>query len=478
MNYVFFFPDEMRAESVSCYGHPLVKMPNFDRVAREGVRFEQCHVQHPVCSPSRCSLMTGWYPHVSGHRTLWHLLRPHEPSLFKYLKDSGYQIQWFGKNDLYSKESLDICVDEYGKNTGGHSGGDVYDFEQSGFFSFLKGAFERSAEETGDGKNVQSALDFLYSHKSEDKPFMLYLPLAMPHPVYSAPEPYHSMYDPKDIPDLRPRVEEGKPDFHSLIQEYRNIQAFTNEELKKVQAVYLGMNSCMDMMLGKILDALDETGLAENTTVIICSDHGDWAGDYGLVEKWPSALDDTITRVPLLVRMPGNKAGHVVKEQVEMFDIMPTILDISGIECKHTHFAKSFINQLNGEPGDPNRCVFAEGGYNTHEPNCFEGYPKREYETNDKNSHKHIYYPKKLQQQQNPESVCRTSMIRSLEYKLIRRTNGVSELYDLKNDPRELNNVYQNQEYIKVREDMEKKLLEWYMNTSDVVPMDEDNRGF
>ncbi|MCB0187379.1 MAG: sulfatase-like hydrolase/transferase, partial [Caldilineaceae bacterium] len=75
MNFIIFQPDELRAESVGCYGHPLAPTPNIDALAAQGTRFDQCHVQHSVCTPSRCSMMTGWYPHVRGHRTLWHLLR-------------------------------------------------------------------------------------------------------------------------------------------------------------------------------------------------------------------------------------------------------------------------------------------------------------------------------------------------------------------------------------------------------------------
>ncbi|MCD6519712.1 MAG: sulfatase-like hydrolase/transferase, partial [Anaerolineae bacterium] len=129
MNFIFFFPDEMRAESVSCYGHPLVKMPNYDRLAAEGVRFDQCHVQHPVCSPSRCSLMTGWYPHVAGHRTLWHLLRPHEPSLFRYLKEAGYHIEWHGKNDLYAINYFPLAVDHWDASEGSHMGPNPYSLD-------------------------------------------------------------------------------------------------------------------------------------------------------------------------------------------------------------------------------------------------------------------------------------------------------------------------------------------------------------
>ena len=103
-NFILFFPDEMRADALSIYGDPIIRTPNYERLAQNGTVFEQCIVQNPVCSPSRCSMMTGTYVHNAGHRSLWHLLRPHEESLFRYLQEAGYRIGWFGKNDLYSEE--------------------------------------------------------------------------------------------------------------------------------------------------------------------------------------------------------------------------------------------------------------------------------------------------------------------------------------------------------------------------------------
>ncbi len=109
-NLIFFMPDELRAESLACYGHPLVKTPHFDRVAAEGVRFEQCHVQNTVCGPSRCSLMTGWPVHVRGHRSLYYDLHPDEPNLLRYLKDGGYDVYWYGKNDLLAPDAFPLSV--------------------------------------------------------------------------------------------------------------------------------------------------------------------------------------------------------------------------------------------------------------------------------------------------------------------------------------------------------------------------------
>ena len=170
MNFVVFFPDEMRAESVSCYGHPLVRMPNYDRLAQEGVRFDQCYAQHPVCSPSRPSLMTGWYPHVAGHRTLWYLLRPHEPSLFRYLREAGYHIEWHGKNDLYAPDYFPLAVDHYDSIGAKRVAANPYQPGEAPFFSFLRGPFPGGLHETSDMGNVQAGIDFLRSRSRGTSP--------------------------------------------------------------------------------------------------------------------------------------------------------------------------------------------------------------------------------------------------------------------------------------------------------------------
>ncbi len=112
-NLILFMPDELRADSLACYGNPLTKTPNFDRLASEGARFENCHVQFPVCGASRCSLLTGWPTSVRGHRSLYYFLRPDEPNLFRFLKHGGYDVFWFGKNDALAAESFYDSVTEW-----------------------------------------------------------------------------------------------------------------------------------------------------------------------------------------------------------------------------------------------------------------------------------------------------------------------------------------------------------------------------
>ena len=474
----------MRADSLGSYGHPLVQTPNFDKLAEEGIQFNQCHTTHTVCSPSRCSFLTGWHPHVRGHRSLWHLLRPSEPNLFKYLSNAGYDIIWYGKNDAFAPETfkevvtqtLDDVITEEDKEkikNGYQDSGNPYSKDDPMYYSFLYKEMN-GYDETQDYINVRKGIEYIKS--KPENPFMLYLPTSMPHCPYHAPEGYHNMYNPEDIPKLRPVCENGKPEFYNKIRESRRLDEISEAQFKDINAKYLGMISYVDAIYGELLDALEETGLMEDTAIFMFSDHGDWAGDYGLVEKWPSGLDDTLTRVPLIVKLPGGAKGHVVDECVQHYDIMPTVLELAGIEPEHSIFASSLVPQLNGESGDPERAVFAEGGYDLPQDNwCFEG---REDVHKSLLDSEHIYYPKVKLQQENPETVCRSTMIRTDSYKLIYRTKDINELYDLKKDPLELNNVYVDSEYKETKNNLERRMLEWYLNTSDAPEWKNLPRGF
>ncbi|KAK3265502.1 hypothetical protein CYMTET_25817 [Cymbomonas tetramitiformis] len=365
---------------------------------------------------------------------------------------------------------------------GGNNGPNSYSETDPRFYTFLNEPYKEDATETTDYKNVVAAIKFLRSKPTT--PFMVFLPLTKPHPPYSCPEPFYSSINASELPPLRPPGSSDKPDFHALIREYRNLTALNTleggEELffRQLHAVYLGSISFSDFLFGMLMAALKDSGLEDSTTVTVFADHGDYAGDYGLVEKWPSGLEDVLTRVPLLVRTPGGTRGHVVQEPVQLFDIVPTTLELANITAQHVHFGKSLVQQLQGAMGDPTRAVYAEGGYSTHEPRDFEG----DASTGGIPRPKSVYYPKLLQQQEKPLSVCRASSVRTLTHKLIFRTDPLdadhhSELYDLAQDPQELRNVYGLPEYAQVQADLKNKLFLWFMQTSDVTPWVEDPRS-
>jgi choline-sulfatase len=478
-NIIYFNPDQMRGDFMGCSGHPTIKTPNFDRLAAAGTLFNQCHVQHTVCTPSRCSFMTGWYPHVSGHRTLWNCLQPHEPNTMKYFKDAGYNVQMMGKNDLFSPEaveqslthfhSIDVDRMKTGKRP---PKGDPH------FNSFL---YSASEQPTHDDLYLERALDFLNQQDDNSQPFFLFLPWIFPHCPFFAPEPWHSMYTVDDVADLRPANFEGKPSFYSLIHKNRDLDKLSERELKKITAVYMGMISYVDHLLGKVLDCLEERGLWDNTAIFAFSDHGEWGGDYGLVEKWTAGMDDCLTRVPMVVKPPcssqdsGFVPGTVVNDPIECHDIMPTSLELAGIECRHTHFAVSMMPQLKGTPGDPNRAVYTEGGHNTNEPHCFEGYGERDAELSKDD---HIYHQKLKQQQDTPLSASRATSLRTASHRYVKRPFDQDELYDLVADPMETENLIDHPAHATVLAELKERMIDWYVNTADVVPMIQDPRGF
>lgn len=470
-NLILFMPDEMRAEGLACYGNPVVKTPNLDRLAAEGTRFANAHVQFPVCGASRCSLLTGWPTSVRGHRSLYYFLRPEEPNLFRYLQQSGYDVYWYGKNDALASQTFAGSVTEWN-----HSGGEAvhgklgwprnpWPVGDPMYYSFLypEGGDRR---DYGDYANLQAAVRIL-ERREQERPFCIFLPLASPHPPYTAPKGFHNLYNPADLPPLRPIGLPRRPAYMSGIRESYRLTGLGEAVFRKIQAVYLGMVSYTDWLLGEMMEALQRTGHEQDTALFVLSDHGDYGGDYGLVEKWPSGLEDVLTHVPIIARIPGGARGHVAEEMVELFDVMATCLDLAGVEAQHTHFARSLRPQLEGRPGDPQRAAFCEGGYNVYEPQCFE--PALDPAE--------IYAPKSELQRTRPETICRSSMVRTREHKLVVRSNGENEFYDYRSDPRELHNRYGEQSLRGAQQALEGRLLQWYLNATGIAPFDKDPRN-
>ena len=471
-NIILWMPETLRAESMGCYGHPLTRTPNYDRLAKEGVRFTDCHTQNTVCGPSRCSLMTGWPVHVRGHRSLYYFLHPDEPNLLRYLKDDGYDVYFLGKNDVLATETFPLSVTEWGSK-GGRMPADQrprnpYPFEDPRYFSFLQ-APGGDRHDFPDYVNLETAIKIL--ERDSKKPFCIYLPQTMVHPPFTCPKDFYGMYDPKDLPALRPTDLPRKPDFYEAIRRTRHLDKLDDAFFRQIQAVYLGMISYSDWLLGELLAALERTGHDKDTAFFVFSDHGEWGGDYGLVEKWPSACDDVLNHIPLIARIPGGMRGHVSKEPVELYDVMATCLELAGITAQHTHFARSLMPQVMGKPGDANRAVYCEGGYNVNEPQTFEPLSFIQ-------SERDIYAPKVRLQHEHPETISRATMIQTQRYKLVVRPDGLSEFYDLAKDPRELHNVYGDKIYESAQMDLQGRMLDWFVRTGDVAPQKHDARGF
>lgn len=475
-------PDELRADALACFGNPVASTPNFDKLAAQGTRFANCHVQYPVCGASRCSLLTGWPTSVRGHRSLAYFLRPEEPNLFRYLRQAGYDVFWFGKNDALAAQSFYDSVSEWnyldhtsvdqgtGKGTPARAPTSTSTRAHASLQNYPRTFIEQASPErtrTSDYHNLSAAMRIL-ERKQTERPFCIFLPLTWPHPPYAPPQGFRDLHKPSQIDHLRPIGLPKKPNYMEAIRRAYGIDTEPEATFRTVRALYYDSVSYSDWLLGELMETIERTNHDKDTALFVLSDHGDYAGDYGLVEKWPSGLEDSLTHVPVIARVPGGKPGCVCQEMTELFDVMATCLDLAGVRARHTHFARSLIPQIHGSSGDPGRCAFAEGGYNPYEPQCFED--------NNHNSSL-LYFPKTNLQIEHPETITRSAMIRNQDYKLISRPQGQSELYIYASDPDELHNRYGEASVASLQTNLQERLLHWYLNTSGIAPMDKDQRN-
>ena len=468
MNYVILYPDEMRAESLACYGHPTVKTPNIDRLASEGTLFENNYTAHPVCVASRCSLVTGWYPHVRGYRSQLNLMPDTESNFISELNAQGWTTALIGKDDCFDAASTDRLFTEHKPFPGAmrpESNG------KKNYTMIMPPMVGNAAEQTPDAYCCRDTIDFINRHAKDDHPFMLWVNFVAPHPPYTCPEKYYNMYKDSDVPPLRDDSWiKNKPDLYKYYRDFREVEDEDPEVFVRMNAIYLGMISYVDDMVGQITDALKAQGIYADTTIVLCSDHGDFAGDAKLIEKCPNGMDDMLTKVPLIIRRPGCHEGQRISTLTQSIDIFPTLFDFENIEIGHDQFGVSLKPQIRDGVDNCDRVVYSEGGYDTREPHCFEtlgpeGSIKRKVMGEGT-----IYYPKMLHQEIKPDSVCRVIMRRDNRYKIVVRTNGQHELYDMEKDPQEYHNLYGKEEYQSLFDELVMKTLLWLTHTSDIVP--------
>eukprot|EP00939_MAST-03C_sp_MAST-3C-sp1_P000210 g210.t1 len=437
---------------------------------------------HTQCSPSRCTMLTGRFMHVLGHRTQTHLIRAYEENYLRLLKEAGYHVRWYGKNDAMSQASFNLSVSYWEKDIGFDSGHDRFDYGESGYWSMLYtgGSTSANSNENGDTSAVSKAIDWLKDDDARIEPFVLFLPTRGAHPPYGAPPEFQdkiSLEDVKRNVNLRPRNIPGKPKYHSSesgIPFYRNLTYLSNDTFYEIQRSYLSMVSYTDWNFGRLLDAVDGSDLANRTALFYSSDHGDFGGDFGLIEKWPGGADDVLTRVPLIARVPGGVAGNVVRGPVQTADILETMVDMANVSSDGwVRFGKSLRSQIErGDGDDLSRTVYSEGGFSFHSE-LFPG--GSDHVPDDPRGQ---YYPRAQEEMSgNGTGSPKFVMLRNMTHKLVYRPRGVSELYDLTKDPRELSNVYDSEKHRTLRAEMMSNMSAWLVETSDVPTLRVDKRG-
>jgi choline-sulfatase len=478
-NIVMFMPDELRADALACYGNPVTRTPNFDKLALQGTRFTQCQTAFPICGPARCSLLTGWPVSVRGHRSQMYFLRPEEPNLFRYLRRAGYDVFWFGKNDALAAQCFDDSVTEWnfiqGRQVSEGSGNGRGGERTNGALSGI-GLSTGDRRETSDYHHLAAGIRVL-ERKQQDRPFCLFLPLLSPHPPYSAPDDFSTMYSADGVPPLMPPGLQKRPAYMERIRAHTGLDKEPEKTFLRMRASYLGEVSYADWLLGELMEALERTNHVADTALLAFSDHGDYAGDYGLGEKWPGGLEECLTHVPLLARVPGGASAHSVSHHTELFDVMQTCLELADTDAEHTHFSRSLLPQIHGGDGDPERASFSECGYNAYEPQCFEPQTGQRH-TENKPATTAEKDPAGRLELQEPALISRGACIKTDAYKFVSRPQGQSELYLYKEDPTELHNRYGEKSVAGQQAEAHERLLHWYVNTTGIAPWDRDQRTF
>ena len=475
--------DQWRGDVLGHMGNPAAVTPNLDAwVDRDAVSFRNAFCQSPVCTPSRCSFMTGWYPHVRGHRTMHHMLRPEEPMLLRTLKQAGYHVWWGGRNDVVPADAdFDVYCDHHSDvpeseepvrpmfaidreaEWRGEPGSDAY-------YSFYVGTLGSERYHDKDWARVEGAVDFIREWDG-DQPLCLYVALTYPHPPYAVEEPWFGTIDRDALP---PRLlpGEGEPSIMSGIRKRQGLDGWSEARWDELRATYYGMCARVDHQVGLLLAALRDGGLYDDALVMLFSDHGDFTGDYGLVEKAQNAFPDALMRVPLIVKPPAGTPLRpgVVDALVELVDVPATVEAITGVAPPHHHFGRSLLPLVGGEAFSPRDAVFAEGGRLRGEHQAME------LESADSQTPAGLYWPRLSLQAESAERHTKAAMCRTADTKYVRRLYERDELYDLRADPGEQRNVIDDPAYARLRAELTDRLLRWYQETCDVVPLIADKR--
>ena len=464
-NFVLFMPDQLRADAVGAFGNPIARTPNIDALAARGTLFRQAFSQHSVCSPSRVPMLTGWYPHVSGHRSLTHLIKPWEPNLLKILRDGGYNVAWAGmRGDTFAPGVVEESTDFHGFTVAPAALGAASPYEPG--HRFYDAFYDGLRQSDGvvldfDEATIQTAESWLSDSPKE--PWVLLVALMFPHPPFAVEEPWFSMHDRAAMPSPTPPALDGKPCFMRAIRERYGTERLDEGDWAELIATYYGMVSRVDDQLGRVMRAVEQAGAAERTATFFFTDHGEYLGDFGLVEKWPSGLDDCLLRNPLIVAAPGGTQGQTSDALVEMIDLLPTMLELADIQPEHTQFGQSLVPLTSDGSRSHREAAFSEGGFALHELDLLERPGGR-------------YRHKGDLQRQDPRLVGKAVSMRTDRWTYIHRLYEDNELYDRANDPREITNLAGTAEVAEIERGLREPVLDWMLTTADAIPWREDPR--
>lgn len=488
-NILFIMADQLRADYLACNGHPTIKTPNIDKLAQRGVNFTRAYCQAPVCGPSRMSFYTGRYAFNHGASYNNVPLNISEKGMGEYLRPLGYRVALVGKTHMKRDEegmnrlgidpesSRGVLLSECGfepfeRDDGLHPDQSVdpdlrYNqyLRERGFSGqnpwhewansaesesgeVLSGWHMRNAhlparvpeEHSETAYTTNRAMDFI--EEAGDEPWCLHLSYIKPHWPYIAPAPYHDMYSVDDVlPAMRSDQERETP--HPVVGAFmkhpEGVEFSRDEVRERVIPAYMGLITQLDDYIGRLMAFLQQRGQLENTLIVLTADHGDYLGDHWLGEK--ELFHEPSVRIPMIVCDPSQEAdgtrGQSSEKLVESIDLLPSFVEYAGGTVpSHILEGRSLLDLLHDKQLDPWReFVFSEADYAW------------------RNARKYL----DLAADQT-----RAFMVRSERWKYVHYEHYQSQLFDLLNDPQELNDLGQSPEHQLICANMEQAVFDWF----------------
>ena len=368
-NVLIIFSDQHNKHMLGAYGNKVVRTPNLDSIAHDGVTFANAYTSCPLCAPARASLAIGDYASKHGYFDNALAYDGECRSWAGKLEENGIHTTTVGKlhykSDCAKTGFLDQRIPLHIKNGVGDVYGEIRDKEITRP-QFRDALYEASIGETDyirfDREVARRAASFLLEEAvNRERPFVLMANFVSPHFPLSVPKEYADLYKIEDIPDPVQFKEEDWP-HHPVIDDYRRYccQEDVPENVRKEAIrIYYGMCSFLDAQVGIVLDALKKSGLENETYVIYLSDHGDTMGEHGVFFK--STLYEGSVGIPMLIKGPDIKSGYIEKSPVSIVDIYPTVLECTGIaedEYDKSLPGVSLLETIKTQ--NPNRTIYSE----------------------------------------------------------------------------------------------------------------------
>ncbi len=379
-----FCSDEHTAAIAGYAGDPWVRTPNLDRLAADGVSFERCYANNPICVPGRYSMLTGLLPRETGTPMFQDLLPLESQTYMRYFAQHGYMTTCVGKMHFHGPEQMygwmlrpygDMEVYNHARIPGYDVGNDVTGELGSGRthdYAAYGGGLPFMIKTAGPGEHGFMQFDRLVTESARvhlrdyfqylihtqyagGRPLLFEVSFKTPHWPFICPQELYDYYREILPPPKLPVTEDLPPALQAKAR--RDSADCTDEQVRNARATYYGLVEWMDRQIGLVLDVLDDMGMYDDFVIMYCTDHGEIAGERGMWGK--KTFYDESARVPMLLAGPGLPAGRTVTGNCSLIDVFPTLTELAGLPAPPKIRGRSMLLLLNDDVDD-DRIVFSE----------------------------------------------------------------------------------------------------------------------